>query len=494
MSATAPDGGPDIVHQKGIIAKARQAWLDLFTWNQRVESPSMETRWIAPEPLQNPVSLLALLSTRDWLYFIVGFLAWTADAFDFHALSIQTTKLAQYYHTNNTTITSAITLTLLLRSFGAAIFGIVGDKFGRKWPMVFDLFVLGLLQVATIFCKTFTNLLIVRSFFGLFMGGIYGNAMAMGLENCPSAARGLLSGILQQGYSFGYVLAACVNLGVGGAPETFKVVFWIAAAFCFFVGFLRILFPESQQFLAIKEGCQMNSHSAVSWSNIKRMLATQYKTCLYCTLLMTWFNFYSHATQDSYTTLMKEKGLDNSAASQASIWMEVGACVGGTVMGYISQFFGRRRTIIAATLGSTLMIPAWILPRSEPALSTTGFLMQFCVQGAWGVIPIHLNELAPPAYRSSFIGITYQLGNMISSPSTQIVNALAERRCVAHHTSPAPPSSPSCPSAYGSVMGIATVIIALGIMTTVAFGPEQSGRSFVSEGLMSTALTQTRSR
>lgn len=142
---------------------------------------------------------------------------------DFHALSIQTVKFAAYYKESNTNITTAITLTLLLRSVGAAFFGLAGDKFGRKWPMVINMLVLGLLQIATIYCKSFQQFLAVRSLFGLFMGGVYGNAIAMALEHCPVNARGLMSGILQQGYAFGYVLAACANLGVGGSTESWKV-------------------------------------------------------------------------------------------------------------------------------------------------------------------------------------------------------------------------------------------------------------------------------
>jgi len=174
---------------KGIFSSAKQGLKDLFIWDQRIvvrnDHGEEHCEWKKPEPLANPIRLLAQLSLKDWLYFIVGFLAWTADAFDFHALSIQTTKLAAYYKTTNTAITTAITLTLLLRSVGAALFGALGDKFGRKWPMVVNMIILGLLQVATIYAGTFQKFLAVRSLFGLFMGGVYGNAISMALENCP---------------------------------------------------------------------------------------------------------------------------------------------------------------------------------------------------------------------------------------------------------------------------------------------------------------------
>lgn len=175
---------------KGIIPTARQSFKDLFIWKQRVEvtneyGETSHAEWTAPEPIRNPISLMAQLSARDWLFFIVGLAAWTADAFDFHALSIQTKKLSDYYGRSKTDITTAITLTLLLRSVGAAVFGFAGDKYGRKWPMVLNMIVLGILQIATIYSHTFQQFLAVRSLFGLFMGGVYGNAIAMALEHCP---------------------------------------------------------------------------------------------------------------------------------------------------------------------------------------------------------------------------------------------------------------------------------------------------------------------
>ncbi|KAK7038170.1 MFS general substrate transporter [Favolaschia claudopus] len=461
---------------KGTLATARQSWSDLFKWKQRVEVTDehgeTHTEWQSPEPLQNPISLMAQLSAKDWLYFVVGFSAWTADAFDFHALSIQTTKFAAFYKRSNTDITTAITLTLLLRSVGAAIFGLAGDKWGRKWPMVVNMLVLGLLQVATIYCSTFQQFLGVRSLFGLFMGGVYGNAIAMALENCPMNARGLMSGILQQGYSFGYVIAACANLGVGGSTESWKTVFWIGAGISIGVGLIRICFPESKQFIEAKKAGKEAKAAGQFWTETKAMLAKEWRMCIYCIILMTWFNYYSHTSQDSYTTFMKtQKHLSNSPATRASILMKTGACVGGTIIGYLSQFVGRRRAIVVAAIMSALLIPAWILPEGERSLSVSGFFIQFFVQGAWGVIPIHLNELSPPAFRSSFPGITYQLGNMISSPSAQIVNAIAESHLIKSNQG-------KLVSSYGPTMGIATAIIATGIAVTTALGPEKRGRKF----------------
>ncbi|PHH61970.1 hypothetical protein CDD80_1396 [Ophiocordyceps camponoti-rufipedis] len=390
-----------------------------------------------------------------------------ADAFDFHALSVQTVKLASHYGRSKTEVTLAITLTLLLRSVGAAAFGLAADRWGRKWPMVANMLVLGALQVATIYCDTYIQFLGVRSLFGLFMGGVYGNAIATALEMCPNEARGLMSGILQQGYSLGYVLAAGANLGVGDSHGSWKTVFWIGAGFSITIGILRALLPESNP------PPKHQSQTPTSfWLTTKQMLRQECKMCTYCILLMTWFNYYSHVSQDSYTTFMlTQKQLDNAAASRASMIMKAGACVGGCILGHVSQTLGRRRTIVMAALASGLIIPAWILPTGERALSATGFLMQFFVQGAWSVIPIHLNELSPDAFRATFPGVTYQIGNMLASPAAQMVNAVAERIFITveggHRV-----------EAYGPVLGVSTAIVVIAIVITVAFGPERHGRSF----------------
>lgn len=173
----------------GIFPTAKQAVKDLFVWKQRIvvinDAGETSCEWQQPDRIQNPITLFAMLSAKGWLFFLCGLAAWTADAFDFHALSIQTKKFADYYDTSKTNVTTAITLTLLLRSIGAIAFGLAGDKWGRKWPMVFNMAVLGILQIATIYSDTFSQFLAVRSLFGLFMGGVYGNAISMALEECP---------------------------------------------------------------------------------------------------------------------------------------------------------------------------------------------------------------------------------------------------------------------------------------------------------------------
>ena len=212
-------------------------------------------------------------------------------------------------------------------------------------------------------------------------------------------------------------------------------MFWIGAGLSIGVGLIRMAFPESKQFIEArkhkKEHPELHKDGGARafWLETKKMLAKEWRMCIYCIILMTWFNYYSHTSQDSYTTfLLTEKEFNNAAASRGSILMKTGACVGGTIIGYLSQWIGRRRAIIGAAFMSALLIPAWILPTTERSLSVSGFFLQFFVQGAWGVIPIHLNELSPPAFRSSFPGITYQIVSLISHPQKPLCTILTSHR------------------------------------------------------------------
>ncbi|GAC73767.1 hypothetical protein PANT_9c00292 [Moesziomyces antarcticus T-34] len=461
--------------KKGVLAQGVQNFTDLFHWKVRSvtidENGEEEVTWEKPQRPPNPFRLLGMLGMAGWGAYLIGFSAWTADAFDFHALSIQTTKMSKHFGVSKTRVTEAITLTLLLRSVGAAIFGMCSDYFGRKYPLVLNMWALGALQVASIYCKNFNQFLAVRAIFGLCMGGVYGGAASMALESIDPEARGLFSGIFQQGYSFGYVLAACVNLGVGGAVSTWPIMFWVGAGFSFAVGFLRLLWPESKQFIEAR-----NASKGSGTKNFRKsffgMLKKEWKTCIFAIILMSWFNWFSHSSQDSYTTFMLSgKQLNNTAASRASILMKTGACVGGTIWGYMSQWIGRRRAMILACLVCCCLIPAWILPNSESGLEAGGFLLQACVQGAWGVVPIYLSEISPPAFRAIFVGLTYQLGNAISSPSTQLINYLSENNFIR-----AP--NGKIVEAYGPVMAIATAIIAIGLALTASVGPEKKGARF----------------
>ncbi|KAF8610771.1 MFS general substrate transporter [Ceratobasidium sp. AG-I] len=460
----------------GMFKQAAEAVKDLFR-HERVtvldEHGNYVEKIIKPEPLVNPITLVRMLTWKNWLFFIVGLAAWTVDGYDFHSVSLSITNLSKYYGVSKTDISTSITLTLLFRSLGAAIFGVAGDYYGRKWPMVINMFIIGALQLGTAYAPTYHVFLGVRSLFGIGMGGVWGCAIAMALESVPTEARGLMSGILQQGYSLGYLLAAVFNMTIAprGGADGFKDLFYIGAGASFFVGFARMCFPESEQFLRAKEQGEKGGHTKQFMKEAGIVIKTQWRRIIYACILMALFNFFSHTTQDSYPTFLQSgKGFTQQAASRGTIIAKTGAVIGGAVIGYISQSFGRRRSIVVACILAACIIPAWVLPNSQAGLAAGSFFLQFMVQGAWGVIPVHLNELSPPAFRASFPGIAYQIGNMISSPAAEMVTGISEKTFINHMGKQV--------EAFGPVMGVATAIIAVLLAIWTAVGKEAKGSHF----------------
>lgn len=296
----------------------------------------------------------------------------------------------------------------------------------------------------------------------------------MALENMPVVCRGLFSGILQQGYALGYLIAAVLNLYVVPISKfRYVSLFYIGAGLTGFVAICRLFFPESRQFIEAKEHGQASGKRKVKAfvTEGKAALKVEWKRVIYCSLLMAAFNFMSHTSQDLYPTYMQQsKSFSAAQASRATIIAKTGAVVGGTIVGFYSQKFGRRASIIFCALAGACVIPLWVMPSNWGALVAGAFLLQFMVQGAFGVIPIHLSELSPPQFRATFPGITYQLGNMISSPAAQIMSTIAESHEVRYKGKLVP--------AYAATMGIMTAIIFMSVALLAAIGPEFKGRTF----------------
>ncbi|KAJ6484052.1 carboxylic acid transporter [Mycena sanguinolenta] len=388
---------------------------------------------LAPPPERPPQPLLKMLLELTWLqwaYFWVGWLAWTCDALDFFSVSVSVPALGAQFNRPTTDITQAITLTLLFRSLGAILFGIFSDRFGRKWPLIFNLLLVAILELGAGFVQTFRQFLALRSLFGIGMGGIWGLATSTSLENLPVELRGIASGILQEGYAFGNLLAAVISLKL--VPEVhpgWRALFWTASGISAFSALLRCLLPESEAFLKARVAAESHAGGAISEGEKTRifiretaaMLKKHWALCIYAVLLLTGFNFLAHGSQDLYPTYLEEnKDLSTHAAVVATIIGNCGAIAGGAVAGWASQFLGRRITIVLCEILTAAFIPLWIIPSGFSALAAGAFCIQFGVQGAWGVIPIHLTEMAPPAFRATFPGVAYQIGNMISSAAAQI--------------------------------------------------------------------------
>src|SRR6476469_6417754 len=294
-------------------------------------------------------------------------------------------------------LTYAITITLAMRPVGAFVFGLLGDRFGRRIPLMIDIIFYSVMELLTAFSPNYTVLLIFRALFGIGMGGEWGLGASLAMETLPTKARGLFSGILQQGYAVGYLLAALVYWIV------FPLFGWrglfIAGALpALLVIYIRATVPESPAWKKHRESGQARP----SLSSFVRQHGALF---LYAALLMTAFNYMSHGTQDLYPTyLEKQRGFGVNAKSMISIVYALGAICGGVIIGSLSQHWGRRRVIILSALGGMLLIPLWIFAPNTGLLILGGFAIQFMVQGAWGVVPVHLNELSPPGYCGIFPG------------------------------------------------------------------------------------------
>lgn len=440
--------------------------------------PKRETR-AAARPL---LTVLSELTWLQWAHFWTGWLAWSCDSIDFFSVSLTIPLLQKQFHqAQASSITTAITLTLLFRPVGALIFGIISDRFGRRWPLVGNLLLIAVLQLGAGFVQTFSQFLAVRSLFGIGMGGIWGLAASTSLENLPVEARGIASGVLQQGYAVGYLLAACINLKlVPVVAAGWRSLFWTAAGISLFTACVRAVLPESEVFLRAQAaqragGLDTATKTKVFFKETKEMMKLHWMMCIYGVFLMTGFNFLSHGSQDLYPTyLQTTKNFSSHAATVATIIGNCGAIVGGLFAGWISQYIGRRLTIIIFVLLIASFIPLWILPNTFGGLSAGAFCIQIGVQGAWGVIPIFLAEMSPTAFRATFPGVMYQLGNMVSSAASQIEATGGNhlKKTIIKN------GKPTVVPDYATVQGILIGVVSAFVLIVTVFGPENHGSHF----------------
>ncbi|KAF8632040.1 hypothetical protein AX15_002084 [Amanita polypyramis BW_CC] len=430
------------------------------------------------EKSERSVPLLEVLKSLTWLqwaHFFCGWFAWTCDSLDFFSVSLSVNALQAQFNKSTKTITTAITLTLLLRSAGALIFGAISDRYGRKWPLVINLAIVCVLELGSGFAKTFQQFLAARVLFGIGMGGIWGLASSTALENLPPEARGLASGLLQQGYALGYLFAACINLKlVPRAAKGWRSLFWCAAGISGFIAIVSAILPESEVFRRARKAGKGRSgnRTKIFLKESVEMLKNHWLLFIYAVLLMSGFTFLAHGSQDLYPKyLTASKGFSEHDATIATIIGTCGAISGGVIAGYGSQYIGRRLTMVIFVVIAGAFIPLWILPSSFSALSAGAFWVQFGIQGAWGVIPIQLAEMSPPAFRATFPGVAYQLGNMVSSASAQI-----EATGAAHQTTH-DKNGKIIPD-YSKVQGIFIGVVAAYVVIVSILGPENHGSHF----------------
>jgi SHS family lactate transporter-like MFS transporter len=364
--------------------------------------------------------------------FTACFLGWTLDAFDFFLLTVCLKAIAADFHVGIKQIAEAIFFTLVMRPVGALIFGMLAERYGRRPTLILNIIAFSVFELGSAFAPTLTIFMISRALFGIAMGGEWGVGAALALESLPANGRGVFSGILQEGYVVGNLLAAALyglvfpHLHGTGMLTGWRVMFMIGALPAVLAFYMQFKVEESPVWLEAERRRKAEGR-AKSGIDFQQFL-TYLPTFLFLVLLMTAFNSFSHGTQDLYPTLLeKDHGLSPSKVGLIVVISNIGALLGGIISGALSEKFGRKRMIIIAALSAIPMIPLWAWSHTIPMLALGGFLMQFAVQGAFGIIPAHLNELSPGPVRAVFPGFAYQLGNLCSSRNGVFQAAFAQR-------------------------------------------------------------------
>jgi SHS family lactate transporter-like MFS transporter len=353
--------------------------------------------------------------------FIACFLGWSLDAFDFFILTFCISALATQFQAKVSAVTEAVFITLAFRSVGAFLFGMMADRFGRRITLMVDIIAYSVFELASAFAPSLKVFIVTRALFGIAMGGEWGVGAALAFETLPAEKRGFFSGLLQEGYAVGFLMAALV-FGTMFQFVGWRGMFVIGALPAFLVIYIRSNVDESPAWL---QGRASRKTEGGLGKDAFKFLGP----FLLMTVLMFAFNSFSHGTQDLYPTfLTRGHQLGPHAVMLVAVVANLGALAGGVLFGSWSERIGRRRAIVIAALLSIPVIPLWAYSRTVPMLALGGFLMQFMVQGAWGVIPAHLNELSPASARGTFPGFAYQLGNLLSSKNSVLQAKLVERR------------------------------------------------------------------
>jgi SHS family lactate transporter-like MFS transporter len=336
---------------------------------------------------------------------LASYLGWALDAFDFFLVVSCLTAIGREFHKTDAEMAFTLWITLAFRPVGAFLFGLMADRYGRRLPLMVDLVFYSIVEVASGLAPNYTVFLILRALFGIGMGGEWGVGASLAMEKVPPRLRGLLSGFLQQGYAMGFLLASLANFFLFERTG-WRPLFFLGGLPSILALFVRFRVKESEVW-------QKTRHN--DWGQLGRALLGHWKLFLYLVFLMTAMNLASHGTQDMYPTFLERQwGFHVGQRNLLTAFAMVGAIIGGTLCGLISDKYGRRRTMVVALLSAVVVIPLWSRAPTVALLYAGGFVMQFLVQGAWGVIPAHLSELSPDSVRGFLPGFGYQVGVFLS--------------------------------------------------------------------------------
>ncbi|QRM45217.1 MFS transporter [Rhizobium sp. BG4] len=399
---------------------------------------------------------LRALSPQQRNTLVASYLGWTLDAFDFFILVFVLKHIAEEFHTDVPAVSAAIFLTLAMRAVGALIFGLAADRFGRRVTLMADVLLYSIFEFLTGFSTGLTMFLILRALYGIAMGGEWGVGASLVMETVPEESRGIVSGILQAGYPSGYLLASIVFFLL------FPVIGWrgmfcVGALPALLVLYIRRNVEESPAFIE-RQRKGRRPFLTILRENIPLFI--------WSVLLMTAFNFLSHGTQDIYPTFMEtQRGYDSYTTGAIAIVYNIGAMCGGLFFGALSQRIGRKKAIVIASLLAVPVAPLWVYAPGPVLLALGAFLMQFFVQGAWGIVPVHLNELSPDEVRGTFPGFAYQLGNLLASG-----NATMQAGLAAHWNGD-----------YATALLVVAAVVAAVVALLAGFGYEKKNVRFGTE-------------
>src|SRR4051812_14687293 len=387
---------------------------------------------------------------------LAGFLGWTLDAFDFFVLTFVIDDVAKSFGKTRPDIALALTLALATRPLGAIIFGIMADRWGRRLPLMINVVMYAVLSVLSGLAPSYGIFIFWRMLFGVAMGGEWGIGASLALESVSPKWRGLLSGLLQEGYAIGNILAALTfrfvypHFAAQWGPDGWRALFFIGG-----LPALLSIFIRSK----VKEPEAWEEHRT-DWTTYRRSIFQHWRRFLYLVIFMTMLSFMSHGTQDMYPTLLRSIGFTPRRIADMTVLSGIGAVLGGLVFGHYSDRGGRRRAMIIATICCLLVVPFWVSAHNMLMIVVGVFLMQFFVQGAWGVVPAHINELSPGQYRGFFPGFAYQLGILCAASIPWVESVLGER------------------FTYTQAMGGMMAVVFMLAVVVMYLGPEARGVSF----------------
>ncbi len=389
-----------------------------------------------------------------------SYLGWTLDAFDFFLLVFLKPAIGAAFGVDDAAVSELLFATLAARPFGAFAFGWAADRFGRRPVLMIVILLFSAFSVVSGLAWSFWSLIVIRALFGFAMGGEWGVGASLVMETVPPRLRGLVSGLLQSGYPSGYFLAS-IAFGLFFEPLGWRGMFFIGVVPALVVFLIRARVEESPVQASV-----LAAAAGKPRLNPLREIAANWRIALYLVVMMTAFNFFSHGTQDQYPTFLKmQHGLGTHTISLLTIVMNLGAIVGGLAFGVWSERIGRRRAIAIASLLALPVVPLWAFAATPVLLGLGAFGIQVAVQGAWGVVPAHLNELSPPRLRGLFPGVAYQLGNLIASRNAPFQASLAQ----AHGGD------------YGYALALVAGVTAVVLAGWTWFGPERRDVDFGAE-------------